>query len=109
MLIEAQFQLSFLFLFRLKATDSDERKEFLPTKMSSEMEAAMSLKEGSSQEDWENLFTNCSDARAIVLDSLDLESALACRLVCKEWRVTVNGYKKLRARINEVFSIAVNL
>ena len=86
--------------------------EKAPTDMSLEMEAPMeglSLQEGSSQEDWENLFTKCSDAQAIILESLDLESALACRQVCKEWRVTVNGYRKLRARINEVFSIAVNL
>ena len=80
--------------------------------MSSEMEAAMEglpLGDASSQEDWENLFTKCSDAREIILDSVDLESALACRLVCKEWRVTVNHYNKLWARINKVFSIAVNL
>ena len=86
--------------------------EMAPTDKSSEMEAPMeglTLEEGSSQEDWENLFTKCSDARAIILDSLDLESALACRLVCKEWRVTVNHYNKLWTRINEVSSIAVNL
>ena len=49
------------------------------------------------------------EARKMILDSLDLESALACRLVCQEWRVTVNYYKKLRAKINQVLSIAVNL
>ena len=80
--------------------------------MSSEIVAGMeglSLGEGSSQEDWENLFRKCPEAREIILDSIGLESALACRLVCKEWRVTVNYYKKLWAKINEVFSIAVNL
>ena len=80
--------------------------------MSSEMEAKMeslSLGEGSSQEDWENLFRKCPEAREIILGRIDLESALACRLVCKEWRVTVNYYKKLWAKINEVFSIAFNL
>ena len=83
-----------------------------PTNMSSEMEAKMeilSVREGSSQEDWENLFRKCPDAREIILDSLDLESAVACRLVCKEWRVTVNYYKKLWAKINEVCSIAANI
>ena len=83
-----------------------------PTNMSSEMEAKMeilSVREGSSQEDWENLFRKCPEARAIILDSVDLESALACRLVCKEWRVTVNYYKNLWAKINEVCSIAANI
>ena len=64
---------------------------------------------GSNEKPWEHLFTKCSDAREIILDSVDLESALACRLVCKEWRVTVNHYNKLWTRINEVSSIAVNL
>ena len=80
------------------------------TNMSSEMEAEMeglSLGEGSSQEDWENLFGKVPEARAILLDSLDLESALNCRLVCPEWRESVSGYRKLRAKINEVFSLAV--
>jgi len=74
--------------------------------MSSEMEAKMSVREGSSQEDWESLFRKCPEAREIILGRIDLESALACRLVCKEWRVTVNYYKKLWAKINEVCSIA---
>ena len=80
------------------------------TDMSSEMEAGMeglSLGEGSRHEDWENLFRKVPEARAILLDSLDLESALTCRLVCQEWRETVSGYRKLRAKINEVFSLAV--
>ena len=80
--------------------------------MSSEMKAKMkslSLGQGSSQEDWENLFRKVPEAHAIILDSLDLESALACRLVCKEWRITVNYYKKLWAKINKVFSIAIEL
>ena len=67
------------------------------------------LDKGSCREEWENLFRKVPEAHAIILDSLDLESALACRLVCKEWRVTVNYYKKLWAKINKVFSIAVNL
>ena len=77
--------------------------------MSSEMETKVedaSCGEGSSQEDWENLFRICPEAREIILGSVDLESALACRLVCKEWRVTVNYYKKLWAKIKEVCSIA---
>ena len=69
----------------------------------------LSCGEGSNKEDWENLFTKCPEAREIILDRVDLESALACRLVCKEWRVTVNHYKKLWAKIYEVFSIDVNL
>ena len=95
--------------------------------MSSEMVARMeglAPGEGSSQEDRENqekrekenklegfarnLFRNCPEAREIILDSLDLETALACRLVCQEWRETVNYYKKLWVKIKEVFSIAVN-
>ena len=78
--------------------------------MSSEMETKVedvSCVEGSSQEDWENLFGKVPEARAILLDSLDLESALNCRLVCPEWRESVSGYRKLRAKINEVFSLAV--
>ena len=67
----------------------------------------LSLDKGSSHEEWENLFRKVPEARAIVLDRLDLESALACRLVCQEWRETVGGYRKLRAKINEVFSLAV--
>ena len=69
----------------------------------------VTLGEGSSQEDWKNIFMKCAEARAIILDSAGLESALACRLVCKEWRVAVNCYKKLWAKINEVFSKAINL
>ena len=76
-----------------------------PEDMSSKMEG-LSLGEGSSHEDWENLFKKVPEARAIILDSVGLESALACRLVCKEWRVTVNYYKKLWAKIKEVCSIA---
>ena len=75
--------------------------------MEAEMEG-LTLREGSSHSDWKNLFKKCPDAQKIILDSVDLESALACRLVCKDWRVTVNYYKKLWAKINEVFSIAVN-
>ena len=77
--------------------------------MSSGMEAKMeilSVRESSGQEDWENLFRKCPEAREIILGRIDLESALACRLVCKEWRVTVNYYKKLWAKINKVCSIA---
>jgi len=61
----------------------------ISSEMEAEMEAKMeslSVKEGSSQEDWENLFRKCPEAREIILDSVGLESALACRLVCKEWR-----------------------
>merc|ERR1719381_272262 len=38
----------------------------------------------------------------MILDSLDLETALACRLVCKGWRGTVNRCKKLWAKINKI-------
>ena len=82
------------------------------TDLSSEMEAGMeglSLDEGSSRKDWRNLFTECHEAREIILGRIDLESALACRLVCKEWRETVNYYRKLWAKINKVFSIAIYL
>jgi len=51
--------------------------------------------------DWMNLFKKCPDAQAIILDSVGLESALACRLVCQEWRVTVNYYKMLWAKIKK--------
>ena len=95
--------------------------------MSSEMEAGMeglAPGEGSGQGDRENqekrekekkledlarnLFRNCPEAREIILDRLDLDSALTCRLVCNEWRVTINRYRKLWAKINKVFSLAVN-
>ena len=78
-----------------------------PTNMSPKLEAKMkslSLGQGSSQEDWENLFRKVPEARAIILDSVGLESALACRLVCKDWRATFNKYKKLWAKIKKVFS-----
>ena len=77
-----------------------------------EMEAGtqgQTLEESSNEKPWEYLFTKCSDAREIILDSLDLETALACRLVCKEWRETVDYYTKLWAKISKVFSIAVKL
>ena len=80
--------------------------------LSSEMEAELegiTLGEGSSQEDWKNLFTKCSDAREIILDSVGLESALACRLVCSDWRLTVDFYKKLWAKIYKVSLVAANL
>ena len=73
--------------------------------MEAEMES-LCLEKASNQEDWENLFRKCPEAREIILDSMDLESALACRLVCKDWRATVNKYKKLWAKINKVFSQA---
>ena len=65
------------------------------TDMSSEMKARMeglTRGKGSSQEDRENqeinleyfarnLFSNCPEAREIILDRLDLETELTCRLV----------------------------
>ena len=72
-----------------------------PSDMPAEMDS-LTCEEGSSQEDWKNLFNKCTEAREIILDNIDLESALACRLVCKDWRVTVNYYKKLWAKINKV-------
>ena len=87
------------------------------TDMSSEMEAGMEgqtlgevpSQKGSSRKDWRNLFTECHEAREIILGRIDLESALACRLVCTEWNETVDCYKKLWAKICKVFSIAVKL
>ena len=64
---------------------------------------------GSSRKDWRNLFTECHEAREIILGRIDLESALACRLVCTEWNETVDCYKKLWAEICKVFSIAIKL
>ena len=81
-----------------------------PIQISSETKAGKEgpfLGEDSSQKDWENLFKVCPEAREIILYSLDLESALACRLVCKEWRKTVNYYRKLWTKINKVCSIAM--
>ena len=81
------------------------------TDMSSEMEAGMEglALEGSSQEEWENLFRKCPEAWEIIVHSVDFETALTCRLVCKKWRETVNRYRKLWAKIIKVFSIAVKL
>ena len=76
---------------------------------SSGMEAKMedrTLGEDSRKKGWKDLFRTCPEARGIILDRIDLESALACRLVCKDWRDTVNNYKKLWAEINQVFSKA---
>ena len=78
-----------------------------PEDRSPEMEG-LSLGEGSSDEKWRNLFTKCPEAREIILGRIELESALACRLVCREWRETVNRYKKLWGKVKEVFSIAVD-
>ena len=66
----------------------------LPSEMEAEKEG-LALEEGSSQENWKYLFEKCPEAHKIILDRLDMESALACRLVCKDWRVTINNYKKL--------------
>ena len=77
---------------------------------SSEMEAKMEVQylgESSRKEDWKDLFRKCPEAQKIILDRMDMESALACRLVCKDWRNTVNYYKKLWAKINKVFSITL--
>jgi len=64
----------------------------------------LSHEEGSSQKDWKpwkDLFRTCPEARDIILDRMDMESALACRVVCKDWRATINNYKKLWAKINK--------
>ena len=79
-----------------------------PADLPSEMEG-VTLGEGSSQADWKNLFRKCPEAREIILDGIDLESALTCRLVCKDWRVAVNYYGKLWAKINKVSSITIHL
>ena len=79
-----------------------------PLEMEAEKEG-LSHEEGSSQKEWKpwkDLFRTCPEARGIILDRMDLETALACRLVCKDWRYTINNYKKLWAEINQVFSKA---
>ena len=64
----------------------------------------LTLGEGSRQKDWRDLFTECPEAQEIILGRIDLESALACRLVCKEWRETVYCFKNLWTKINKVIS-----
>ena len=79
-----------------------------PADLPSEMEG-VTLGEGSSQADWKNLFRKCPEAREIILDGIDLESALTCRLVCKDWRIVVNYYRKLWTKIKKVSSITIHL
>ena len=42
---------------------------------------------------WSDLFIKCPDIGEAILQPLDAESALACRMVCKEWRHLVNNFK----------------
>ena len=51
--------------------------------------------------DWAGLFEVCPHLEEKVIDSLDLESALACRLVCQSWRDTISEDKKLKHWIRQ--------
>lgn len=42
---------------------------------------------------WSDLFIKCPDIGEAILQPLDVESALACRMVCTEWRHLVNNFK----------------
>ena len=47
----------------------------------------------SSVKGWSDLFIKCPDIGEAILGPLDVESALACRMVCTEWRHLVNNFK----------------
>ena len=47
----------------------------------------------SSVKGWSDLFIKCPDIGEAILRPLDVESALACRMVCTEWRHLVNNFK----------------
>jgi len=49
--------------------------------------------------DWTNLFEACPDIAEDIVKSLNLESVLTCRLVCKFWRDSISANKQLKARI----------
>ena len=51
-------------------------------------------------EGWSDLFTKCQDIGDAILQCLDVESSLACRLVCKDWRYVVNNFKPLWSELN---------
>ena len=44
---------------------------------------------------WSHLFSSCPDIGDSILQNLDIESSLACRLVCQDWRQLVNKFKPL--------------
>jgi len=44
---------------------------------------------------WSDLFIKCQDIGDAILQNLDVESSLACRLVCKDWRYVANNFKPL--------------
>ena len=51
--------------------------------------------------DWSDLFEVCPHLEEKIIRSLDLESALKCRLVCHSWRDTISEDAKFRTRIKE--------
>ena len=51
--------------------------------------------------DWAGLFEACLHLEEKIIQSLDLESALSCRLVCQSWRDTISDDRKLKTRIRQ--------
>ena len=51
--------------------------------------------------DWAGLFEVCPHIEGKIIESLDLESALSCRLVCQPWRDTISDDRKLKTRIRQ--------
>ena len=49
--------------------------------------------------DWADLFESCPHIEERVMKSLDLESALTCRIVCEGWRDQISEDKKLQRRL----------
>ena len=50
------------------------------------------------EDEWEKLFVRYPVVGDVILQDLDTESALACRLVCKAWRPFINTCRPLWAR-----------
>jgi len=50
-------------------------------------------------EGWQTLFLKYPTVGDIILQHLDSESALACRLVCKDWRPFINTCRPLWDKI----------
>ena len=51
--------------------------------------------------DWAGLFEARLHLEEKIIQSLDLESALSCRLVCQSWRDTISDDRKLKTRIRQ--------
>ena len=51
--------------------------------------------------DWSDLFEACPHLEEKVIQLLDLESALTCRMVCQSWRDMIAEDKKLKTRIRQ--------